>query len=120
MADNQQHYTGSCQCEAVKFEVELDLTNPVICNCSRCKKMGFVLSFTGRDKLKLLSGADNLAEYLFNKKQIQHLFCKTCGVQSFAYGAMPDGTPIAAVNLNCLDGVDARALECQQYDGAST
>jgi hypothetical protein len=28
-------------------------------------------------------------------------------------------TPTVAVNVNCLDGVDARALNVQHYDGAS-
>lgn len=34
-------------------------------------------------------------------------------------GALPDGTPLAAVNVNCLDGVDPRALTATRYDGAS-
>ena len=34
-------------------------------------------------------------------------------------GAMPDGTAMAAVNVNCLVGVDARALRAQHVDGAS-
>ena len=112
-----KHYTGSCQCQAVTFEAELDLDNTVICNCSRCRRLGSVLSFTPRDKFILKTGADNLTEFRFNKKVIQHLFCKTCGIEAFGFGAMPDGSPVAAVNANCLDDVDARALKSHAYDG---
>jgi len=81
--------------------------------------MGFVLAFAPRQSFVLNSGEDNLSEYLFNKKTIQHLFCKTCGVQSFAYGSMPDGSPTVAINANCLDGVEPRDLDSKHVDGRS-
>ena len=112
-----QHYHGSCQCGTVQYEVEADLGQSVTCNCSRCQRLGSVLSFTPKDKFTLTSGEDNLTEYLFNRHKIRHLFCKTCGIESFAYGEMPDGSPMAAVNANCLDGVDPRALKSHHYDG---
>ncbi len=34
-------------------------------------------------------------------------------------GQNPDGSRVVAVNVNCLDGVDARALAAHHYDGAS-
>jgi hypothetical protein len=114
-----QKFTGSCQCGAVRYDVEADLSNTITCNCSRCQRLGLVLAFTPREKFDLKSGKDNLTEYLFNKKQIRHLFCEICGVQSFAYGAMPDGSLIAAINVNCLEGVDPRALKSQHVDGKS-
>lgn len=114
-----QRYRGGCQCGAVAYEVEASLDQAITCNCSRCKPMGFVLAFAPRDRFELKSGADNLTEYRFNQKTIQHLFCATCGVESFAYGQMPDGTQMVAINANCLEGVDARALETQAVDGRS-
>ena len=114
-----KHYVGGCQCGAVTYAVDVDLDNTMTCNCSRCQRLGFVLAFTPRDKFELESGGENLTEYLFNKKQIRHLFCRTCGVESFAYGQMPDGSPIAAVNVNCLEGVNPRALNSQHVDGRS-
>lgn len=113
------HYRGSCQCGAVSFEADADLSHTVICNCSRCKRLGSVLAFTPRASFDLRSGEDNLSEYLFNKHAIRHLFCKTCGIESFAYAALPDGTPMVAINVNSLDDVDARALASQAFDGAS-
>ena len=65
----------------------------------------------------LTSGADNLTEYRFNKKQIAHLFCKTCGIESFGRGVGPDGSETVALNLRCLEGLDAEALPVQKYNG---
>lgn len=114
-----KHFRGGCQCGAVCFETEADLDQTVVCNCSRCKRLGSVLTFVSRDAFVLKSGDDNLSEYLFNKKNIQHLFCKTCGIQSFSYGTKPDGTALVAVNVNCLEGVDPRALSSHAFDGAT-
>ncbi|MFO1175414.1 MAG: GFA family protein [Paracoccaceae bacterium] len=103
-------YIGGCQCGAVRFEVEASLDKPITCNCSRCQKLGSVLVFAPRKDFRLLSGGDRLTEHLFNRKQIRHMFCATCGIESFAYGAMPDGTEIAAINVNCLDSVEPRDI----------
>lgn len=110
-------YHGSCQCQTVAFETVLDLDHTVTCNCSRCQRLGSVLSFTPADKFRLHKGAEALTEYLFNTKKIRHQFCKTCGIEPFAYGTQPDGAPMVAVNVNCLDDVDPRALKSAHYDG---
>lgn len=114
-----KHYEGGCQCGAVSYEVDVDIDASITCNCSRCQRMGFVLAFAPRDAFTLKSGEDNLTEYRFNKQAIQHLFCSTCGVESFAYGSMPDGSPVAAINVNCLADVNPRELSPQHVDGAS-
>ena len=112
-----QHYNGGCQCGAVRYEVDTDLDKTMTCNCSRCQRLGSVLSFTPRDKFKLMSGEENLTEYLFNKHKIHHPFCRTCGIQSFFHATMPDGTPVTAINANCLDGVEPRQLSSQHING---
>lgn len=112
-----EQYEGGCQCGAVRYEVSVDLENTITCNCSRCQRMGFVLAFSPQDKFRLKSGEAVLTEYLFNKKAIRHLFCSTCGVESFAYGKMPDGSPTVAINVNCLEGVDPRGLTSLHVDG---
>lgn len=110
-------YTGGCQCGAVRFEVDCSLEAPVACNCSRCQKLGWLLVFAPREKFRLLQGEDHLAEYLFNRRVIRHFFCRTCGIESFAYADAPGGQKMAAVNVNCLDGVEPRTLEPQHFDG---
>ena len=114
-----QQYDGGCQCGAVHYTVSVDLDETFTCNCSRCQRMGFVLAFTPRENFHLKTDEGALTEYRFNRNAIRHLFCSTCGVQSFAYGFQPDGSPAAAINVNCLEGVEPRELASQAVDGRS-
>jgi hypothetical protein len=113
-----QKYSGGCQCGNVRYEVTLDLSRPVMsCNCSRCGKLGSLLAFAPQHDFKLLAGEDEATEFLFNKHLIHHLFCATCGIQSFSRGTAPDGKKMAAINVRCLDGVDVDSLTVQKYNG---
>ncbi len=110
-------HNGSCHCGAVKYTVELDLGKVLACNCSMCGKSGTLLAFVPTDKFQLLAGEDALTSYTFNKHVIIHSFCRTCGIKSFARGKKPDGTPMVAINVRCLDDVDVFALDVQQVHG---
>ena len=112
-----QTYRGSCQCGAVTFDVEVDISRPVTCNCSRCQRLGSALAFTSPDSFHLLSGAAELAEYTFNRHVIRHQFCRICGIEPFATGSTHNGTPMVAINVNCLEGIDPRALPVRHFDG---
>jgi hypothetical protein len=114
-----QKYQGSCHCEAVTFEVEMELTSAMECNCSHCFRKGFLLSFIPEAQFTLLTGQDMLTEYRFNKKHIAHLFCKVCGTQAFGKGVAPDGTATIAVNVRCLKDIDVSSLSITQVDGKS-
>jgi len=114
-----QTYTGGCHCGAVRYEVTADLGQTMTCNCSRCSKLGTILTFAPAAQFSLTSGEEHLTEYLFNKKAIQHLFCAVCGIESFARGAMPDGSKMVAINARCLDDVDLDTLTPSKVDGRS-
>lgn len=112
-------YSGSCHCGKVKYEVTTDLSSVIECNCSICSRAGYLLNFVPGDKVKVLSGEDSLTSYHFNKMHIDHQFCKTCGVRPFGQGKGKDGTPMFAVNVRCLEGVDPKTLQIKQVDGKS-
>ncbi len=114
-----QTYQGGCQCGAVRYEAEADVDNIIACNCSRCGRGGFILTFTGADKFKQLAGEGAQTEFLFNKHKIHHQFCKTCGIESFARGTGPDGSAVVALNVRTFDGIDVHALTPKQVDGKS-
>lgn len=109
--------SGSCHCGAVQFDVEGEIDQVIECNCSHCSRKGFLLLFVPRQALVLRSGADRLSTYTFNKHAIQHSFCPVCGVQAFGLGSMPDGTPMAAINIRCLDDIDLEAIPRIPVDG---
>lgn len=112
-----QTYEGGCHCGKVTFRVEADLSQVMTCNCSHCSMRGFILHFVSPDKFELLTGKDELTEYRFNKKVIQHLFCKTCGIEGFGYGKGPDGKDMVMINVCCLEGVDLEALQPTMFNG---
>jgi len=108
---------GGCHCGAVRYRVDIDLSKPVVqCNCSICSRTGTLLSFVPAGSFTLEKGEESLTDYQFKKKNIHHLFCKVCGVRSFARGKGPSG-PMVAINTRCLDDVDATTLDVQHYDG---
>ena len=89
------------------------------CNCSICSRSGTILSFVPAAQFKLDKGDDQLINYQFNKKHIDHVFCKTCGIKSFARGKGRDGAEMIAVNLRCLDNVDLEKVPTKAVDGKS-
>ncbi|MDO6387020.1 MULTISPECIES: GFA family protein [unclassified Uliginosibacterium] len=112
-------YSGSCHCGQVKFEVEGELTGAMACNCSICQRKGALMWFVPRASLHLLTPADALATYTFNKHVIQHRFCKTCGIHPFGEGVGPGGAAMAAINIRCLEGIELDVLPMQHFDGRS-
>jgi hypothetical protein len=113
-----QRYTGGCQCGNVRYEVSLELGEVIACNCSRCSRLGSLLAFAPAANFKLVSGEGAMTEFQFNKHAIHHLFCATCGIQSFARGKRPsDGADVVAVNARCLDGIEPEKLNAKHVNG---
>jgi hypothetical protein len=112
-------HTGGCQCGKVRYDVQADISEVMACNCSRCGRLGSLLTFVPTANFKLLKGEDAMTEYQFNRHNIHHLFCSTCGIQSFARGKRPDGTEMIAINARCVDGIDLDRLTVKKIDGRS-
>ncbi|MDI1327524.1 MAG: GFA family protein [Brevundimonas sp.] len=117
MADAKTH-EGSCHCGAVAYEVDTDLEGLVECNCSHCHRKGLVLNFVSPDAFRLTAKGPQ-TEYLFNTHKIRHLFCDTCGVQSFARGSTADGKEMVAVNIRTLTDIEPFSWTAQRVDGRS-
>ncbi len=112
-------FEGSCHCGAVRFTVDAPPpTSAISCNCSHCRRKGFLLSFFPADQFTLIQGEESLRSYTFNTHKIEHRFCQACGTEAFACGANPDGSAVRAVNLRCVPSIDLDALERRHFDGA--
>ncbi|MCS6759152.1 MAG: GFA family protein [Candidatus Devosia euplotis] len=113
-------YHDQCHCGAVRFSARTGLDGMGDCNCSRCRRLGWVMQSVPATDFVLESGADNLTEYRFNTQTIAHLFCQTCGIESFARGSDSKGHELAMINVNCLEDapiVDHAAIT--HWDGAN-
>jgi len=113
-------YSGRCHCGAVVDEVQADLAQVTSCNCSIFRKKGHLLSFVLAEAFVLRSGEDSLQDHRFNKKVIHHLFCRTCGIQSFARGTAPNGASTVALNLRRLDEADLDSITPVPFNGRDT
>ena len=109
-------YAGSCHCGAFRFDADLDLSAGTFkCNCEMCTKTRMLGVIAKPDAFRLLPGEADLKDY--HPDNIHHVFCKHCGVRSFAWG---DNSAIGAKFL-CrprLDGMDIDELvNALYYDG---
>lgn len=112
-------YEGSCHCGKVAFRVDEDPpAKAVRCNCSHCRRKGFLLSFVPSRSLSIVRGEEVLTDYKFNKCAIVHRFCCLCGCQAFSHGKGPNGVEMASINLRCVPSIDLDTLDIQDVHGA--
>ncbi len=112
-----KHYSGSCHCQSVRYEVDLDLSAGTIrCNCSICTKARAWFTFAGPDQLRMLAGEDAMSDYRWTPPGrsgpgLTYRFCKTCGVRIYATGEADFmGGRFFAMAVATLDNVDTDEL----------
>jgi hypothetical protein len=107
----EKTYKGSCHCGAVRFEADIDLAQPTYrCNCSICTRNRYWAAVIKPAAFRLLSGRDELTQYLFNSMQNEHFFCRTCGVRPYGVGNNPEVGEVIGVNIGCLEGATPEEL----------
>lgn len=106
---------GRCHCGAVRFEVDGEPEGLEVCNCSYCGRTGFVHWYVEPERFRLLAGGDVLEAYTWGTGTSRNRFCRTCGIAPFR---TPRSDPDkVAVNVRCLEGVEADALPTTLFDG---
>ena len=113
------HYTGGCHCGAVRFRFHTDapITGGLRCNCSICRRRGAVMSLPWfpPDAFDELVGMDALTIYQWGDHDMNHYFCKTCGVAPFSEVVEKPGH--LRLNLGCVEEVDPLAVSIELIDG---
>lgn len=117
--DRDTIYEGGCHCGAVRFQVAANPQQDQVedCNCSICRKKGFLHLIVPLDRFTLLCGADKLTTYTFNTGIAKHQFCTTCGIHAFYRPrSHPDKID---VNLRCLDQDVTSQFRIVPFDGVN-
>ncbi len=108
--------SGGCHCGRVKFEIGIpDEITVHRCNCSICRKSGYMHLIVTANRFLLLAGKDSLVDYRFHTGVARHMFCGICGIKSFY---VPRSHPDSfSVNLNCVDLPDGIEVSLEDFDG---
>lgn len=111
-------YKGSCHCNAIQFEFEsLKIEQALQCNCSICLRKNAIMSKQVFDdkSFKLLTGEEALSVYRWQDEDVNHYFCKHCGIYPFHDTSYEPNS--YRVNLGCVDEVEPRELNIIEFDG---
>ena len=110
--------SGGCHCGAVRYEVLApDEIEAKECNCSICRRTGYLHLIVEAERFRLLKGAGTITTYAFNTGTAKHHFCSVCGIKSFYVPrSHPDGY---SVNARCLDEGTVTATSVVPFDDAN-
>ena len=101
----------TCHCGAVEAEVNVpDKFEKVLrCNCSVCKRKGYVMSPIGENDMKITKGEDKLTLYQFYTNTAKHYFCSICGI--YTHHNPRSNPSMTGFNLGCIDEIDTFNIE---------
>ena len=96
-----------CHCGNVEAEVNIPdngIEKIMRCNCSICKKKGYVIGVLGENDFKLTKGEDSLKLYQFYTNAAKHYFCTNCGIHT--HNRPRINPKIYGINVACIDDID--------------
>ncbi|MFL7012431.1 GFA family protein [Enterovibrio norvegicus] len=97
-------FSGSCHCNAVRFEIDTDLHELTTCDCSICSRKNALMVKVHQSAMRIISGTEQLTTYQFHTHTAEHYFCNICGIYPFHRKRVtPD---YYGVNVYCLEGFD--------------
>ena len=75
--------SGECNCGAVRFEIDGDLTDVYVCHCSICRRAtgsnGIAVVVVPNERLRWVQGRDHVVMWSKPNADWQAWFCRTCG-----------------------------------------
>ena len=95
-------------CHCGEFEAEVTIPESGIkkvmrCNCTLCKRKGYVIGVLGENEFKIIKGEKYLKLYQYYTKAAKHYFCSICGIHTHN---RPRIDPrIYGINIACVDGI---------------
>ncbi|PDT45568.1 Gfa-like protein [Sinorhizobium fredii] len=110
----QRPYRLSCHCGEIAIEVDAELSRLVECNCSTCRRSGFLHRKVDAAAVRLLTEKRRVSTYVWRGLAEGHHFCPTCGTAILRSGYPGDRV---SLNARCIEGVDVFTLEVERYDG---
>ena len=101
-----------CHCGEVELEIkesEGALNKFLRCNCTLCKKKGYIMTFAPITDVKITKGENKLKLYQYHTKVAEHYFCSVCGI--YTHHKMRSRPDTFGLNVGCIDDIDQFKLE---------
>ena len=101
-----------CHCGEVEIEIKKSegaLNKFLRCNCTLCKKKGYIMTFAPITDVKITKGEDKLKLYQYHTKVAEHYFCPDCGI--YTHHKMRSRPDMFGLNVGCIDDIDQFQLE---------
>ncbi|PSR90536.1 Mss4-like protein [Coniella lustricola] len=121
----RQTYEAGCHCGYIKFSVTvsppLPETKPLRCNCSACRRFGYLLVYMVRKDVEWHGDSwTRLSRYQFNTKEKDQLFCGKCGASigiDFRDSYAGNHPSMFGISVRTFNGIDLDALEYRTLNG---
>jgi len=110
--------SGKCHCGAVDIVIPRPTESVLQCNCSLCRKTGWIGGYCAPEDAKISAGDDALIGYVQGDKTITVWHCRICG-------STTHWTPLTAppdrmgINMRMFHRDDWKHLTVVEVDGAS-
>ena len=102
----------TCHCGGVEIQVrvpEEGFKKLMRCNCSLCKRKGYIIGMIGPEDLKIIKGENLLKLYQYHTKTAKHYFCSNCGIHTHNN---PRSNPkIYGINIACVEDINPFELK---------
>ncbi|MBD8524625.1 GFA family protein [Pseudomarimonas arenosa] len=74
---------GNCNCGAVRYEIDTELTDVYVCHCSICRRFsgaqGIAVVLVPNHQFRWLAGKEQVAMWKKPDADWESWFCRTCG-----------------------------------------
>ncbi len=111
---------GSCHCGAVKFELNDEPEWLTRCNCSYCRRAGWLLAHTEVAKVELDYAPGDVIKYIHGDKMLYFVSCKHCGCTTHWEGLDLEPTSRMAVNVLMAPPEEIDGIRVRHFDGADS
>ena len=102
----------TCHCGGFEAEVnirEKGIEKVMRCNCTLCKRKGYVIGVLGENDFKIVKGEYFLKLYQYYTKAAKHYFCSICGIHT--HNSPRINPKIFGINGACVEGITPFELE---------
>ncbi|KAF5647483.1 triacylglycerol lipase II precursor [Fusarium sp. NRRL 25303] len=119
-------YEAGCHCGYIGLSVALSPPLPkhevINCNCSICRRGGYLLVYPAYEKVTWHNDSDKrVSRYQFNTKARDHMFCPKCGASiGIDFARVWPEAPRYGISVRQFNNVDLDSLQYMKLDGLHT